>query len=81
MDNCAWCDLSNEDKRYQLYETEFWSVFLSDEQDYIGRCILVLKRHCGSMSDNFRAIHVYKECGFREYGRTEKDIYMEYVPI
>ena len=51
LDNCAWCDLSNEDKRYQLYETEFWSVFLSDEQDYIGRCILVLKRHCGSMSE------------------------------
>ncbi|MBR3247240.1 MAG: HIT family protein [Clostridiales bacterium] len=51
MENCAWCNLTEEDKRYQLYETVFWSVFLSDEQDYIGRCILVLKRHCGSMSE------------------------------
>ena len=51
MENCVWCDLSEEEKQYQLYETAFWSVFLSDEQDYIGRCVLVLKRHCGSLSE------------------------------
>ena len=26
---------------------------------------------------NTRAIHVYEKCGFREYGRTEKDVCME----
>ena len=26
---------------------------------------------------NARAIRVYEKCGFREYGRTEKDVYME----
>ena len=51
MKICDWCNLSEEDKRFQVYESTFWSVFLSDEQDYIGRCILVLKRHCGSLSD------------------------------
>ena len=51
MDNCDWCKLSEEDKRFQMYDGEFWCVFLSDEQDYIGRCILVLKRHCGSLSE------------------------------
>lgn len=51
MENCVWCNLSEEDKRYQVYETAFWYVFLSDEQDYIGRCILVLKRHSSSMSE------------------------------
>ena len=51
MGNCSWCDLSEEDKQFQLYESTSWSVFLSDEQDYIGRCILVLTRHCGSMSE------------------------------
>ena len=51
MEKCVWCNLTEEDKQYQLYETVHWSVFLSDEQDYIGRCILVLKRHCGSMSE------------------------------
>ena len=50
MDRCDWCDLSEEDKRFQVYEGKAWSVFLSDEQDYIGRCILVLKRHCPSLS-------------------------------
>lgn len=51
MKNCDWCHLSEEDKRFQLYDSELWSVFLADEQDYIGRCILVLKRHCGSMPE------------------------------
>ncbi len=51
MGKCDWCSLSEEDKQFQIYESKSWSVFLSDEQDYIGRCILVLKRHCGSMSD------------------------------
>ena len=51
MDNCVWCHLSDKDKQYQVYETELWSVFLADEQDYIGRCILVLKRHCVSLPE------------------------------
>ena len=51
MGNCDWCSLSEEDKRFQVYESGAWSVFLSDEQDYVGRCILVLKRHCGSLSE------------------------------
>ena len=51
MDNCDWCNLSEEDKRFQVYESKSWSVFLADEQDYIGRCILVLKRHCKALSE------------------------------
>ena len=50
MDKCKWCDLS-KDKRFLLYESKEWSVFLSEEQDQIGRCILVLKRHCGSLPE------------------------------
>lgn len=51
MVNCEWCSLSEKDKQFQVDESKSWSVFLSDEQDYIGRCILVLKRHCGSLSE------------------------------
>ena len=51
MDHCDWCNLSEEDKQFQLYESRFWTVFLADEQDYIGRCILVLKRHCRSLPE------------------------------
>ena len=61
IDNCDWCNLSEEDKQFQVYEGKSWTVFLSDEQDYIGRCILVLKRHCGSMSeltdDEWKELH------------------------
>ena len=48
---CDWCYLSEEDKEFLLYEGEQWNVFLADKQDYIGRCILVLKRHCASLSE------------------------------
>lgn len=48
---CEWCNLSEEDKRYLLYEDEYWMLFLADKQDYVGRSILVLKRHCGTLSE------------------------------
>lgn len=51
MGNCDWCELNEEDKQFQVYENGSWAVFLADEQDYIGRCILVLKRHCNSLSE------------------------------
>ncbi len=51
MNSCGWCHLSEEEKRFQEYESAFWSVFHADEQDYTGRCILVLKRHCGSLTE------------------------------
>lgn len=51
MDRCDWCHLSEEDAQYRVCERASWSVYLADEQDYIGRCILVSKRHCGSLAD------------------------------
>ncbi len=51
MDICSWCNLSDEEKKWLLIEDENWSVYLADKQDYIGRCILVLNRHCGSLSE------------------------------
>ena len=51
MSDCAWCDLTEKDREYLLVDSLYWSVFLADEQDYVGRCILVLKRHCGSIAE------------------------------
>lgn len=51
MDTCNWCTLSNDEKKWLLIKNSNWSVYLSDEQDYIGRCILVLNRHCGCLSE------------------------------
>jgi diadenosine tetraphosphate (Ap4A) HIT family hydrolase len=31
--------------------TKYWDVFLSYDQHYLGRSIIVLKRDCGSLSD------------------------------
>lgn len=50
MYNCDWCNLSADEAKWLLTQNTSWSVYLADEQDYIGRCILVLNRHCGCLS-------------------------------
>ena len=48
---CRWCELTEDEKKYLLFETVYWRVYLADKQDYIGRCVLVLARHCHSLSE------------------------------
>ena len=48
---CSWCELSDKEKKYLLFQSQYWSVYLADEQDYIGRCIVVSDRDCASLSD------------------------------
>ena len=51
MLTCDWCSIPENECRYQLAESGHWRVFLADEQDYVGRCVLVLRRHCESLSE------------------------------
>ena len=47
---------------------------------FIGYCMtdLGLKRITLKVyPENFRAIHVYEKCGFREYERRDDDVFME----
>ncbi|MBO5845187.1 MAG: HIT family protein, partial [Clostridia bacterium] len=50
MVHCPFCELQDNDKKYLIYKTSLWSVFLSDKQDYIGRCIIILNSHKESLS-------------------------------
>lgn len=49
MRRCEWCEY--KESEWLLYKSLYWSVYLADMQDYVGRCILVLNRHCGSISE------------------------------
>lgn len=49
MSVCEWC--AYNDSKYLLYKSLHWSVYLSDIQDYVGRCIVVSNRHCTSLSE------------------------------
>lgn len=49
MRMCEWC--AYKENKWLLYKSLHWSVHLADVQDYVGRCILVLNRHCGSLSE------------------------------
>lgn len=47
---CISCESTSKDKDF-IFETRFWKVFLASEQSYLGRSFVVLKRHCGSLSE------------------------------
>jgi len=51
VEKCGWCNLTEAEKRWLLSDREYWAVYLADEQDYIGRCIIILKRHCGGLPE------------------------------
>ncbi len=52
MNNCEFCILNNEtNNKYLLAESKHWKIYLADEQNYPGRCIIPLKRHAATLSD------------------------------
>ena len=51
MKNCSFCNLTKDDEKWLLLETKYWKLYLSDKQDYIGRCIVISKRHCDNLSN------------------------------
>ena len=42
-------DLNLKEPRL-IYETKYWRVVLSENQDYLGRCVIILKRSCKNLS-------------------------------
>ena len=55
------------------YGTEAITAMVRYGMDRLGLRRVFLK----VFPDNARAIHVYEKCGFREYDRTEDDVFME----
>ncbi len=61
-----------------IFETEYWNIFLSEDQTYFGRCVVDLKRKCGSLAElteeemiNFLNIVKRYELTFKKhYGAT-----------
>lgn len=51
MDNCEFCELNSKASEFKVYESKYWIVYLADNQNYPGRCIIPLKRHCDSMAN------------------------------
>jgi len=46
---CKWTP-DNADYRF-VYDTEFWRVVLAPNQSLVGRCVVHLKRHSGTLAD------------------------------
>ena len=57
----------------QGYGSEAIPAFVRYAMDELGLSRVYLK----AFPFNARAIHVYEKCGFREYDRTEDDVFME----
>ncbi len=65
-------DIQNNEQ-HKIFETEFWLVKLNaDDQTYLGRSVIVLKRPCPDLADvtdqellDFKAIVIRMEQAFR----------------
>ncbi len=52
MNTCEFCELNRqENDKYFLAESKYWKIYLANEQNYPGRCIIPLKRHASKLSD------------------------------
>ena len=47
---CDICGFLNNSE-LAIIETKYWKVNIADDQAYLGRCYVILKRHYGSLSD------------------------------
>ena len=48
---CKYCDIVKKNSpSYLILETKHWRVILSYSHGYLGRCIIILKKHCGELS-------------------------------
>jgi diadenosine tetraphosphate (Ap4A) HIT family hydrolase len=46
---CDYCRELNKDEL--IFETKFWKVVIAPDQAYLGRCYVILKRHCGDLAE------------------------------
>jgi len=46
-DACKYCG----DYKDIVFETDNWEVVLNEDQTYLGRCWIILKRHCASLGE------------------------------
>ena len=50
-DDCEFCHPPEKDDKYILCDTSYWRIYFANNQNYPGRCIIPLLRHCSSLSD------------------------------
>ncbi len=51
MTDCSFCKALSDPDSNLLMETTYWQVELGYNQYYLGRCVVVLKRHSPSLSE------------------------------
>lgn len=51
MNLCEFCNPPKEDDRYILFDSPHWRIYLANCQNYPGRCIVPLHRHCANLAD------------------------------
>ena len=49
--SCEFCCPPEEDNKFIVYESNYWRVYLANNQNYPGRCIIPLLRHCENLSE------------------------------
>ncbi len=50
MDHCDFCKNRPYHPEDFILETDFWTILLGWNQQYVGKCLVVLNRHCGDLA-------------------------------
>lgn len=51
VEGCEFCFPPEKDDKFILATTKYWRIYFANNQNYPGRCIIPLLRHCESLSD------------------------------
>ena len=51
MSECLFCNTNVDLTQSRILETSDWQVLLHADQSYLGRSTVLLKRHCGALSE------------------------------
>jgi|SRR3989344_4593219 len=47
--NCFFC--TDQDAENKIDQSEYWNIYLSNNQTYLGRCLIALKRHASDLAE------------------------------
>ncbi len=74
--DCQFC--KEPEKTNLIYSTKFWDIILTKDQRYIGRSVIVLKRHCPDLpslkkeewDDFINIVKKFEEALKKSFGAT-----------
>ena len=67
---CKYCNPSKEFEKWQIRKFKYWTIYLSTNQCYLGRCVVKLNRHL----EDFFSINKQERAEFFKIVKELRDV-------